>query len=52
MDDSPAKKILCVRSLKGKTPAEAAGITIEGANEWETVIQNGARLPKREDRRN
>ena len=26
--------------LKGKTPAEAAGITIEGQNRWETVIRN------------
>jgi len=26
--------------LKGKTPAEAAGINIEGANKWLTLIQN------------
>lgn len=28
--------------LNGKTPSEAAGITIEGANKWETVIRNAA----------
>jgi hypothetical protein len=28
--------------LNGKTPAEAAGITIEGENKWETVIRNAA----------
>ncbi|MGP8125581.1 MAG: DDE-type integrase/transposase/recombinase [Nitrososphaerales archaeon] len=28
--------------LKGKTPAEAAGITIEGENKWETVIRNAS----------
>ena len=26
----------------GKTPAEAAGIMIEGENKWETVIRNAA----------
>jgi transposase-like protein len=30
--------------LKGKTPAEAAGIRIEGENPWVTVIQNAAKL--------
>ena len=30
-------------ALKGKTPAEAAGITIEGENKWETVIQNASK---------
>ncbi len=29
-------------ALGGKTPAEAAGITIEGENKWQTVIQNAA----------
>jgi putative transposase len=29
--------------LKGKTPAEAAGITIEGKNPWLTMIQNAAK---------
>ena len=29
-------------SLKGKTPSEAAGITIEGENKWVTLIQNAS----------
>lgn len=29
-------------SLKGKTPAEAAGIKVEGPNKWLTIIQNAA----------
>lgn len=29
--------------LEGKTPAEAAGIKIEGNNKWVTVIQNAAK---------
>jgi transposase-like protein/predicted RNA-binding Zn-ribbon protein involved in translation (DUF1610 family) len=29
--------------LKGRTPAEAAGIKIEGENPWVTVIQNAAK---------
>jgi putative transposase len=29
--------------LGGKTPAEAAGITVEGANKWHTIIQNAKR---------
>ncbi len=29
--------------LNGKTPAEAAGITIEGENKWLTIIQNASR---------
>ena len=29
--------------LKGKTPAEAAGIRVEGENPWVTVIQNAAK---------
>jgi hypothetical protein len=28
--------------LKGKTPAEAAGIKVEGGNPWLTVIQNAS----------
>lgn len=28
--------------LEGKTPAEAAGIKIDGKNKWITVIQNAA----------
>lgn len=30
--------------LEGKTPAEAAGIKIEGRNKWVTVIQNASKL--------
>jgi putative transposase len=29
--------------LQGKTPAEAAGISVEGANKWITLIQNASR---------
>jgi hypothetical protein len=29
--------------LDGKTPAEAAGIRIEGENKWLTLIQNASR---------
>lgn len=29
--------------LKGRTPAEIAGIRIEGQNKWMTVIQNAAK---------
>jgi hypothetical protein len=28
--------------LKGKTPAEAAGIGVEGKNKWLTLIQNAS----------
>ncbi len=30
-------------ALEGKTPAEAAGIKVEGENKWLTLIQNAAR---------
>ena len=30
--------------LNGKTPAEIAGIKIEGQNKWLTVIQNASKL--------
>lgn len=30
-------------ALKGKTPAEAAGIKVEGENKWLTPIQNASR---------
>jgi len=30
-------------ALKGKTPAEIAGITVEGENKWLTLIQNASR---------
>ncbi len=28
--------------LEGKTPAEAAGIKVEGENKWLTIIQNAS----------
>lgn len=33
--------------LKGRTPAEAAGIRIEGENPWVTVIQNAAQSKRK-----
>jgi transposase-like protein len=30
-------------ALKGKTPAEAAGIKVEGKNKWLTLIQNASK---------
>jgi len=30
-------------ALKGKTPAEATGIEIEGENKWLTIIQNASK---------
>jgi hypothetical protein len=38
--------------LEGKTPAQAAGIRIEGENPWETVIQNAAHVPRVDSRVN
>ncbi len=32
-------------ALKGKTPAEVAGIEIQGENKWLTLIQNASRRP-------
>jgi len=32
--------------LKGKTPAEACGITVEGKNKWKTLIQNARQQVK------
>lgn len=29
--------------LNGQTPAEAAGIRVEGENKWLTIIQNAAK---------
>lgn len=29
-------------ALKGRTPAEAAGIKVEGENKWLTIIQNAS----------
>ena len=31
------------QALNGKTPAEAAGIVVEGENKWLTIIQNAKR---------
>jgi hypothetical protein len=31
------------QALKGKTPAEIAGIKVEGENKWITIIQNASR---------
>jgi transposase-like protein len=33
--------------LKGKTPAEAAGISVKGENKWTTLIQNASREKSR-----
>jgi transposase-like protein len=33
-------------ALKGKTPAEVAGITVEGENKWMTLIQNASKVRK------
>ena len=32
--------------LKGKTPAEAAGITVEGDDKWRTLIENAAHVQR------
>jgi transposase-like protein len=36
-------------ALKGKTPAEVAGIQIEGNNKWITIIQNASQLKKEDN---
>lgn len=33
------------QTLKGKTPAEACGIKVEGDNKWITLIQNASLNP-------
>ena len=33
-------------ALDGKTPAEASGISVLGANKWITLIQNASSRPK------
>jgi putative transposase len=33
-------------SLQGRTPAEAAGITVEGDNKWMTMIQNASHVQR------
>ena len=55
-DDSPILKGLQIfhnyvrphMSLDGRTPSEAAGITVEGTDKWLTLIQNAAHLPEEE----
>jgi hypothetical protein len=34
------------KGLQGRTPAEAAGIKVEGQNRWLTIIQNAAKEDK------
>jgi hypothetical protein len=53
-EDSPLIKGLQIyhnyirphEGLEGKTPAEAAGITVEGKNKWVTIIQNATQITK------
>lgn len=33
-------------ALEGKTPAEMAGIKVQGDNKWITIIQNAAKIQK------
>ena len=33
-------------ALKGKTPAEAAGVSIMGGNKWVTLIQNAEKTKR------
>ena len=35
-------------ALNGKTPAEVAGIKVEGENKWLTLIQNATQRAKKE----
>jgi len=35
-------------ALKGKTPAEVAGIKVEGENKWMTLIQNASRIERKQ----
>ena len=37
-------------ALKGKTPSEACGITVEGKNKWLTLIQNATECQKANNR--
>jgi hypothetical protein len=32
------------QALKGKTPAEVAGIKVQGENKWLTLIQNASKV--------
>jgi hypothetical protein len=34
-------------ALDGKTPADLAGIQVEGENKWLTLIQNASHVPTR-----
>jgi len=34
-------------ALENKTPAEACGIKVEGANKWITIIQNASKHEER-----
>lgn len=36
--------------LKGKTPAEVAGIKVEGENKWLTIIRNAAKAVSQTDK--
>jgi hypothetical protein len=36
-------------SLDGKTPSEAAGITVKGQDKWLTVIQNASKSDDRKE---
>ena len=38
-------------SLNGKTPADKAGIIIEGNNKWKTIIENSAHLMRGGEKR-
>lgn len=35
-----------IRSLKGKTPSEQAGITIEGSNKWLSLMKTAIQYQK------
>ena len=37
-------------ALENRTPAEKAGITVQGENKWVTIIQNASRVPKSNDK--
>ena len=34
-------------ALNGKTPADLAGIQVDGENKWLTLMQNASRVPTR-----
>ena len=39
------------QDLQGRTPAEAAGIEVEGENKWLTLIQNASKVVRTDDTR-